>query len=237
MAVEVLVTGGDTDLGRTMAEGFRNDGHKVTLVGARRGDLEVAAKELDVDAVVCDTTDPTSLTEARGLFPRHLDTIVNVPAPSWDAGDPRAYSVSDTANAWRNALDATVLSVVLTVQSVGDHLRSGGSIVSVVAENPPAGGAESAIKAALSNWIAGQAAVFGTRGITINTVACGRSVQTGYEGLSRTPAPVAAEIARLALFLTTPAARHTPARRCTSATARWLTSAEPFASPADRYGR
>lgn len=208
MAVEVLVTGGDTDLGRTMAEGFRNDGHKVTLVGARRGDLEVAAKELDVDAVVCDTTDPTSLTEARGLFPRHLDTIVNVPAPSWDAGDPRAYSVSDTANAWRNALDATVLSVVLTVQSVGDHLRSGGSIVSVVAENPPAGGAESAIKAALSNWIAGQAAVFGTRGITINTVACGRSVQTGYEGLSRTPAPVAAEIARLALFLTTPAARH-----------------------------
>lgn len=74
-----------------------------------------------------------------------------MPAPSWDAGDPRAYSVSDTANAWRNALDATVLSVVLTVQSVGDHLRSGGSIVSVVAENPPAGGAESAIKAALSN--------------------------------------------------------------------------------------
>lgn len=67
--MEVLVTGRDTDLGRTMAEGFRNDGHKVTLVGARRGDLEVAAKELDVDAVVCDTTDPTSLTEARGLFP------------------------------------------------------------------------------------------------------------------------------------------------------------------------
>ncbi|CFR88833.1 oxidoreductase [Mycobacterium tuberculosis] len=33
-------------------------------------------------------------------------------------------------------------------------------------------------------------------------------MQTGYEGLSRTPAPVAAEIARLALFLTTPAARH-----------------------------
>lgn len=64
--MEVLVTGGDTDLGRTMAEGFRNDGHKVTLVGARRGDLEVAAKELDVDAVVCDTTDPTS-------SPRHGD--------------------------------------------------------------------------------------------------------------------------------------------------------------------
>jgi NAD(P)-dependent dehydrogenase (short-subunit alcohol dehydrogenase family) len=208
MAVEVLVTGGDTDLGRVVAEGFRDDGHKVTLVGARRGDLEVVAKELDVDAIVCDTIDPGSLSEVRGLFPHHLDTIVNVPAPSFDSGDPRTYSLSDTANAWRNALDATVLSAVLTVQAVGDHLRSGGSIISVMAENPPAGSVDAAIKAALSNWVAGQAGVYGTRGITVNAVACGRSVQAGYHGLSRTPPSVAAEIARLALFLTTAAARH-----------------------------
>ena len=208
MAVEVLVTGGDTELGRTVAEGFRDAGHKVTLVGARRGELEIAAKELDVDAIVCDNTDPVSLTEARGLFPHHLDTIVNLPAPCRDAGDPRTYSISDTAKAWRNQLDATVLSVVLTVQAVGDHLRSGGSVISVVTENPPAASVDAAIKAALSNWVAGQAGIFGTRGITVNAVASGRSVQPGYDGLSRTPAPVAAEVARLALFLTTPAARH-----------------------------
>jgi NAD(P)-dependent dehydrogenase (short-subunit alcohol dehydrogenase family) len=206
--VEVLVTGGDTELGRTVAEGFRDDGHKVTLVGASRSDLEVAAKELDVDGIVCDTTDPASLAEARGLFPHHLDTIVNVPAPAWDPGDPRTYSMADTANAWRNALDATVLSVVLTVQAVGDHLRSGGAIISVVPENPPAGSIDAAIKATLSNWTAGQAEVFGTRGITVNTVASGRGAQAGYDGLSRTPPTVAAEVARLALFLTTPAARH-----------------------------
>jgi NAD(P)-dependent dehydrogenase (short-subunit alcohol dehydrogenase family) len=208
MAVEVLVTGGDTDLGRVVAEGFRDDGHKVTLVGARRGDLEVAAKELDVDAIVCDTTDPAGLSEVRGVFPHQLDAIVNVPAPSFDAGDPRTYSLSDTANAWRNTLDATVLSAVLTVQALGDYLRSGGSIISVLAENPPAGSVDAAIKAALSNWVAGQAGVYGTRGITVNAVACGRSVQAGYDGLSRTPPSVAAEIARLALFLTTSAARH-----------------------------
>ena len=129
-------------------------------MGARRSDLEVVAKELDVDAIVCDTTDASSLAEVRGLFPHHLDTIVNVPAPRWDAGDPRTYSLSDTANAWRNALDATVLSAVLTVQAVGDHLRSGGSIISVVAENPPAGSVDAAIKATLSNWVAGQAESF-----------------------------------------------------------------------------
>ncbi|WP_374021280.1 SDR family oxidoreductase [Mycobacterium sp. HNNTM2301] len=208
MAVEVLVTGGDTELGRTVAEGFRDDGHKVTLVGARRSDLEIVAKELDVDAIVCDTTDPASLTEARPLFPHHLDTIVNIPAPSREPGDPRTYSIADTAASWRNALDATVLSAVLTVQTVGDHLRSGGSIISVVPENPPAGSVDAAIKATLSNWVAGQASIFGTRGITVNAVASGRSTQPGYDGLSRTPPSVAAEVARLALFLTTPAARH-----------------------------
>jgi NAD(P)-dependent dehydrogenase (short-subunit alcohol dehydrogenase family) len=206
--MEVLVTGGDTDLGRTIAEGFRDAGHRVVIAGARRDDLEVAAKELDVDAIVLNNTDPASLEEARGQFPHHLDTIVNVPAPRWDAGDPRTYSLSDQASAWRSALDATVLSAVLTVQILGDHLRSGGSIVNVVPENPAEGGAEAAIKAAVSDWTAGQAAHFGIRGITVNAVASGRSAEPGYDGLSRTPPPVADEITRLALFLTAPAARH-----------------------------
>jgi NAD(P)-dependent dehydrogenase (short-subunit alcohol dehydrogenase family) len=206
--MEVLVTGGDTDLGRTIAEGFRDAGHRVVIAGARRDDLEVAAKELDVDAIVFDNTDPASLEQARGQFPHHLDTIVNVPAPRWDAGDPRTYSLSDLADAWRHTLDATLLSAVLTVQIVGDHLRSGGSIVNVVPDHPAEGSADAAIKAAVSDWTAGQATLFGTRGITVNAVASGRSAEPGYEGLSRTPPTVAEEIARLALFLTTAAARH-----------------------------
>jgi NAD(P)-dependent dehydrogenase (short-subunit alcohol dehydrogenase family) len=206
--MEVLVTGGDTDLGRTIAEGFRDAGHRTVIAGARRDELEVAAKELDVDAIVFDNTDPASLEEVRGQVPHHLDTIVNVPAPRWDAGDPRTYSLGELASAWRNALDATVLSAVLTVQILGDNLRSGGSIVNVIPEQPREGSAEAAVKAAISDWTAGQATHFGTRGVTVNAVASGRNAEPGYDGLSHTPAPVAAEIARLALFLTTPAARH-----------------------------
>jgi NAD(P)-dependent dehydrogenase (short-subunit alcohol dehydrogenase family) len=206
--MEVLVTGGDTDLGRTIAASFRDAGHQVVIAGARREDLEVAAKELEVDAIVFDNTDAASLEGARDQFPHHLDTIVNVPAPRWDAGDPRTYSLADQATAWRNALDATVLSAVLTVQILGDHLRSGGSIIAVVPENPTEGSAEAAIKAAVSDWTAGQAVHFGIRGITVNAVASGRNAEPGYDGLSRTPPPVADEISRLALFLTTPSARH-----------------------------
>ncbi|MCV7384767.1 SDR family oxidoreductase [Mycolicibacter longobardus] len=206
--MDVLVTGGDTDLGRAVAEGFSEAGHKVTLAGMRGPELEVAAKELDAEAVVCDNTDPNSLQQARSLFPHHLDTIVNVPAPRWHGGDPRGYSLADQANAWRSALDATVLSAVLTVATVGDHLRSGGSIISVVPENPRGGSADAAVKAALSDWTAGQATVFGTRGITVNVVAAGDGARPGYDGLTSVPPTGADEIARLAVFLTSPASRH-----------------------------
>jgi NAD(P)-dependent dehydrogenase (short-subunit alcohol dehydrogenase family) len=205
---DVLLTGGDTELGRIIAEGFRDAGYHVMIAGSRRDDLEVAAKELDVDSIVFDNTDAASLEEARAQIPHHLDTIVNVPAHRWDGGDPRTHTLAERAAAWRTALDATVLSAVLTVQILGDQLRSGGSIINVVGDNSTEGSPEAAVKAALSNWTAGQATHFGIRGITLNAVASGRGAEPGYDGIATTSPPVAAEITRLALFLTTPAARH-----------------------------
>lgn len=205
---EVLVTGGDTELGRTIAAGFLDAGHNVVIAGARREDLELAAKQLDVESIVFDNTDASSLENARALFPHHLDTLVNVPAPLFEAKDPRTFTLTDLATAWRNALDATVVSAVLTVQIVGDHLRSGGSIINVVPASPREGSAEAAVKAALADWAAGQATYFGTRGITVNVVAPGLSADPGYDGLGSTPPSVADEFARMAVFLSTPAARH-----------------------------
>ena len=205
---KVLVTGGDTELGRVIAASFRDAGHDVVIAGARRDTLEVVAKELEVEAFVVDSTDPASLEAARGLLPHHLDTLINVPAPVVAAKDPRTYTLSDLAAAWRNAFEATVVSSALTVQIVGDHLRAGGSIISVVPEYPNEGSPGAAVKAALSDWTAGQADHFGTRGITINVIASGRTTEHGYDGLTaETPTP-ADEFARLALFLSTPAARH-----------------------------
>ena len=206
--MDVLVTGADSDLGRTVAETFRAAGHQVVVSGVRRDELELIAKELEVDAIVCDSADATSLTQARSQFPQNLDTIVTVPGPAWVGGDPRALTTADTAAAWRSAFDRTVVSAVLTVQTIADNLRSGGSIVTVVSADTDDSAAESAAKAALSTWTAGQADHLGTRGITINTVACGRTAQPGYAGLAAAQPSVASEIARLALFLTTPAARH-----------------------------
>ena len=206
--MEVLVTGGDTELGRSVAESFRDAGHRVVVCGARRDELELTAKELDVDAIVVDNTDAAALTAARSEFPQHLDAIVNVPAPRWVDGDPRAFTPAQTAAAWHNALDATALAPVLTLQTLGDNLRSGGSVISVVADFPREGSAEAAVKAAVSDWTTGQADHFGTRGITVNVIAVGRGVEPGYAGLTGTEPAVAVEISRMALFLTTPSARH-----------------------------
>ena len=207
--MDVVVTGADTDLGRVVAEGFAWAGHRVVVAGADAEALDRTARDLQADAVVCDNSDPASLANAQSGFPRNLDAVVVVPPPAWIGGDPRTFSLADSAVVWRSAFDRIVVSAVLTVQAVGDHLRSGGSIVTVV---PVGAGAETgpdmASKAALSTWTAAQADHFGARGITINTVASGRPAQPGYDGLDTQPPSATSEIARLAVFLTTPAARH-----------------------------
>lgn len=209
--MDVLITGCDTELGRTIAHGFSDAGHTVMLAGTRRDELEVLGKELDVPdsrTVVVDNTDPAALAAAHGQFPAHLDTIVNVPAPTRESGDPRAYTLADHAAEWRHEFDTSLLSAMLTVQILGDHLRSGGSIVTVIPGSAAEGSAGGAVKAAISDWTAGQAHYFGTRGITANAVAAGRGVDAGYAGIGGAAPTVNAEIARLALFLATPAARH-----------------------------
>ncbi|TRW82406.1 SDR family oxidoreductase [Mycolicibacterium sp. 018/SC-01/001] len=214
--MDVLITGCDTDRGRIIAENFSAAGHRVIVAGRRADDVELLAKELETDlgaglgtgAVVVDTTDPASIAAAARQLPAHIDTVINVPAPRIPDGDPRAYTLADRAAEWRGIFDAGLLSAVLTVQTLGDQLRSGGSIVTVIDDAQQEGGAAAAVKAAVSTWTAGQAHYFGVRGITVNAVAIGRGAEPGYEGLGTASPTVDAEIARLALFLTTPSARH-----------------------------
>lgn len=204
--MDVLVSGTDSELGHAVAAAFAAAGHRLVIAGTRHDDLSRLADELGAGLVLCDSTDPASLAAAQTGFPHHLDTVVVVPALDGRA-DQRSATLADTAAAWRSAFDHTVLSAVLTVQTVSEHLRSGGSIVSVL-QACDGNAAAAAAKAALSEWTAAQADHFGIRGITINTVAAGRPALPGYDGLTETPAPVAAEIARMAVFLATPAARH-----------------------------
>lgn len=206
--MDVVVTGADTELGRVVADEFHRAGHRVVVVGADAEALNRNAADLQAAAVVCDTADPAGLSYAQAGLPYDLDAVVIVPPPEWIGGDPRSMTLTDTAVVWRSAFDRTVVSAVLTVQALGDHLRSGGSIVSVVSGSAGESGPDVAAKAALSAWTAVQADRFGVRGITVNAVASGQPAPPGYDGLAAQMPSAASEIARLAMFLTTPAARH-----------------------------
>lgn len=209
--MDVLITGCDTDLGRTIAQNFAQAGHDLILAAARRQELEVLAKELDVAdsrTITVDNSDPQALASAQANFPAHLDTVVNVPAAPFQSGDPRSFTLADHATQWRHMFDTGLVSAMLTVQVLGDQLRSGGSIITVIPEPTTEGSAGAAVKAAISEWTAGQAHHFGIRGITVNAVAAGRGFEPGYDGLGADSPTVSDEIARLSLFLTTPAARH-----------------------------
>lgn len=156
---------------------------------------------------------------------------MNVPAPHFAAEDPRTFSLADHALAWRRALDTTVVSAVLTVEIVGDHLRSGGSVVNVIPEHVVVaqareGSIDAAIKAALSAWTAGQASYFGTRGITVNAIATGKSAEPSYDGLSSTPLrwPPRSPGWPCSCRRRQPAT--SPARLCMSAGEHWRTSAD-----------
>ena len=207
--MEVLVTGGDTELGRTVAEGFRDAGHRVVITGARRDELEVAAKELDVDAIVCRQHRPG---QPRG-GPRGCSRITSTPsstcprpagtpatpAPTrWPSTRPRGATLS-TPRCCRAVL--TVQTWAITCARAARSSASSPTTPARAAPRPrsrrrcrtgpPARPRTSAPAESPST-----------------SSPSGRSAEPGYDGLSRTPPPVAAEIARLALFLTTPAARH-----------------------------
>ena len=102
-----------------------------------------------------------------------------------------------------------MLSAVLTVQILGDHLRSGGSIVTVVPEHPREGSAEAAVKAAIVELDRRPGRRTSAPAASPSTPSPPDAAPSrATTACPSTPPPVAAEIARLALFLTTPAARH-----------------------------
>ena len=52
--MEILVTGVDSTVGRTVAEAFRAADHRLLVAGANRAYVEQVATELRADGVVCD---------------------------------------------------------------------------------------------------------------------------------------------------------------------------------------
>ena len=176
---------GDTELGRTVAEGFLEAGHICRAVRRSPDELEVAAKGSR-------STRSCAIPRIRriSLLCGAIPASPRQHRPRSGAGvgcrDPRTFTLADTATAWRTALDATVIS---RGTAGAEHRRP-----PFVPEGdrhccpgePRDGSSDAAIKRPCRTGQPVQADYFGT-GVTINTVACGRSSQPSYDGLSALP--------------------------------------------------
>lgn len=133
----------------------------------------VAAKELEVDYVVYDNTDP----DIHGGRPQPVPapwTPSSTSPPRARSRRSRTYTLAERRAAWHEALDATVAGTGTDPAdrrgspAIGRVRRLGGP------RAPADGSIGAAVKAALSDWTSGQTETYGTRGITINVVAAGR---------------------------------------------------------------
>ena len=219
----VVVTGGAGGVGRAVAGRFADDGARVWITGRRGGALCEAALESGATAVLCDVARPEGVEGLLSQIPAQIDVLINVAGGNerFTTDDPT--SLTEIANEWHANIDGNVLSAVLTTTAIQERMPPGSAVVSVgslAADRTT--NSYGAAKAALQAWSAGLAVNLGTRDITVNTIAPGFIEGTGYfqgqlsGGLRTQLQGVAAngracrpaDVADLAFFLASPAARH-----------------------------
>ncbi|MCD0483416.1 SDR family NAD(P)-dependent oxidoreductase [Streptacidiphilus sp. ASG 303] len=183
MARNVVVTGGGTGIGRTVARRFAEAGERVVIVGRRREVLVRAAAELGpgVTPLVCDLADPDAVEAALGELPSRIDVLVNNAGSRETAMGPGPHALLAR---WRGDFERNVMTAVLLTESVRDRLTPGEGRVVTVSSIAALRGAGSygAAKGALHAWNHFLAAQLGPSGITANIVAPGTVAGTEFFG-------------------------------------------------------
>lgn len=222
----IVVTGGGTGIGRAVAEAFAVSGDQVVITGRRKDVLEETAAELgsDVRPVAFDATDPAQIEAALALLPQHVDVLVNSAGGNTDIGAAAPEGLAGVAEAWRDNLEANVLSAVLVTEALRPRLNDGGAVVNIssIAAHRGGSGSYGAAKAAVEAWNLTLAQELGPNGITANVVAPGYIEDTEFfrgrmsderratliaqtaNGRAGTPADIAGTV----VFLASPAASH-----------------------------
>lgn len=178
----VLVTGGSRGIGAAIARRFASVGCKVSI-GCRSESPAAQAVLKDIAAMgsegVVVLGDIASPVAAKAIVAQtvarfdHIDVIVNCAGIS----DHRSFEASDPAF-FHAIFDTNVLGTISVIQAALPHLTApGGRIInfsSGLASRPiPKTSIYAASKAAVAALSHALAKEFGSRGITVNTIAPG----------------------------------------------------------------
>lgn len=173
----VLVTGGGTGIGRSVARAFLEAGATVAVSGRRSQPLEEAIADVEPDralALPCDIGDREAVNGLVDTVVAHfgrLDVVVS------NAAIFISSQLSDLdQDTWEQMRRANVDGFYYLAQATLPLLeQSGGSLVAVSSVSGERGdwsqAGYNATKAAVSNFVRSLALDYGPRGVRINAVA------------------------------------------------------------------
>jgi len=197
----VIVSGGGTGIGRTIARTFALDGDRVVILGRRAAVLAATAEQLNAECAgssgdvrwqQVDLTQPAEVERAVAAVIVEVGETVHVlvnNAGGVDRGIPDD-TLAQIAEQFERDFRTNVLTAVLLTRAVASHLaRPGGRIInfSSIAALRGGGDSYSVAKAALHGWTYTLAVEFGAQGITVNAVAPGYIAETEFFGGTMTP--------------------------------------------------
>ncbi|MGC1495757.1 MAG: SDR family oxidoreductase [Sulfitobacter sp.] len=165
----VLITGGGSGIGRSIARGFAQQGDDVTICGRRVDALEETAAGFDMTLAQVDVTDEASVA---ALFETPFDVVVA------NAGGGGAALLHDTSLAdWNQTLAVNLTGTFLVFRAALSNMPEGGRLIAIASTQALKGGARIAAYSAAKHGVLGLvrsvAHEVARRGITCNAICPG----------------------------------------------------------------
>ena len=225
----IIVTGGNSGIGRAIAAAFARDGAQVAIVGRNEATLRATAEELGSN-VIWRQADAGRREQVAGTLSGlveqfgTIDVLVN--CAGFVRGVTTDMPLDEAEREWDAVIDTNLKASFLMAMAVAPHLRRpGGRIINISSIAAFTGGsragstAYAAAKAGVIGLTYGLARELSSQGITVNAIAPGFIADTGFTGdwpdervrgiVAQTPVGRAGrveDIAAAALYLASPEA-------------------------------
>jgi NAD(P)-dependent dehydrogenase (short-subunit alcohol dehydrogenase family) len=124
-----VITGGNSGIGFGIAQAFKNEGVKGTIVGRNRETLASATAQLGDDFIAMNA-DVTNLADLERMFAAAAKKFGKIDVLVANAGAGTTGTVADTSEAdYDKLMDLNLKSVYFTVNKALPFMNDGGSII------------------------------------------------------------------------------------------------------------